>query len=100
MNEHTAGIDYSIEHNEGKQRFVISVDGREVGYAAYSRHGENVLDFNHTVVDQAYRGRSLSLPLIQEALDWARSEGATVVPSCSAVENFIDKNEEYRDLLG
>ena len=90
---------YDISHNEAKQRFVISLEGREVGYASYVPHG-GVLDFNHTVVDQAYRGRALSTPLIREALDWAREEGAKVRPSCSAVEHFINKNAEYRDLVG
>ncbi len=91
--------DYVIDHNEQKQRFVISMDGREVGYASYVPQG-GVLDFNHTVVDHAYRGRGLSIPLIREALDWARAEGAEVRPSCSAVEHFINQNDEYRDLVG
>ncbi|MDO5513371.1 GNAT family N-acetyltransferase [Corynebacterium sp.] len=89
---------HTIEHNEAKQRFVISVDGREVGYAAYSRLPDGGLDFNHTVVDQAYRGQNLSTPLIKGALDWARDQGATVVPSCSAVSHFITKHPEYEDL--
>lgn len=92
-------IDYTIEHNEAKQRFVISVEGREVGYTSYAHRSDDVLDFNHTVVDQAYRGRALSTPLVKEALDWARAEGKKVIPSCSAVDHFINKNEEYRDLL-
>ncbi|GAB3696356.1 GNAT family N-acetyltransferase [Corynebacterium nasicanis] len=91
-------IAHTIEHNEAKHRFVISVDNREVGYASYAQRRDGVLDFNHTVVDQAYRGRNLSTPLIKEALDWAREQGARVVPSCSAVENFIDKHPEYADL--
>ncbi|NLA54777.1 MAG: N-acetyltransferase [Corynebacterium humireducens] len=99
MNDTTDSTAYDIEHNEAKQRFVISLEGREVGYASYVPHG-GLLDFNHTVVDQAYRGRALSTPLIREALDWAREQGAKVRPSCSAVEHFIDKNEEYRDLVG
>lgn len=89
---------HSIVHNEAKQRFVISVDGREVGYASYAHLKDGVLDFNHTVVDQAYRGQNLSTPLIKEGLDWAREQGARVVPSCSAVENFIDKHPDYSDL--
>ena len=89
----------SVSHNDAKQRFVISVDDREVGYTAYDRLGADVLDFNHTVVDQAYRGRNLSTPLIKEALDWARGEGARVVASCSAVQHFIDKHPDYSDLV-
>lgn len=94
-----ADTNYEITHNEGKQRFEIAVDGREAGYASYVPRGGNVLDFNHTVVDQAFRGQGLSVPLIREALDHARAQGATVRPTCSAVEHFIHKNEDYRDLV-
>ena len=89
---------FEISHTEGSNRFIISVDGREAGYASYTDRGDNLLDFNHTVVDQAFRGRGLSTPLIKAALDYAREEGASIIPSCSAVAHFIKKNEEYRDL--
>lgn len=90
---------YSIEHNTERQRYVISVEGQEAGYAAYVARPEGVLDFNHTVVDQAYRGRGLSSPLIKAALDDVREKGSTIKPSCSAVEHFINKNQEYADLV-
>lgn len=92
------GTNYEIVHNDAKQRFVISVDGREVGYASYAQQGADVLDFNHTVVDQAYRGQNLSTPLIKEALDWAREQGKKVYPSCSAVEHFMGKHPDYAAL--
>lgn len=87
---------FEIEHNEHKNRFEITVDGREAGYASYVERGNKLLDFNHTVVDQAFRGQGLSTPLIKAALDWARDEGASVRTTCSAVEHFVKKNEEYR----
>lgn len=89
---------YEIRHIEGRNRFEILVDGREAGYASYVPREGNVLDFNHTVIDQAFRGRGLSLPLIRAALDHAREQGATITPSCSAVAHFISKNDDYRDL--
>ncbi|AJK69665.1 GNAT family N-acetyltransferase [Corynebacterium marinum] len=91
-----ADKNFDITHNEGKKRFEIAVDGREAGYASYVPREGNVLDFNHTVVDQAFRGRGLSTPLIKAALDWARDEGASVRTTCSAVEHFVNKNEDYR----
>ncbi|AKK09627.1 N-acetyltransferase [Corynebacterium testudinoris] len=90
---------HSVEHNEAKHRYEIRVDGREAGYAAYVPRPGGVLDFNHTVVDQAFRGRGLSTPLIKAALDDVRAAGGTVRPSCSAVQHFIAKHEEYRDLV-
>lgn len=94
-----SGPNISVEHKEDAHRFVVTVDGREAGYCSYVSRPGDVRDYNHTVIDPAFRGRGLSSPLIREALDHARASGVKVRPSCSAVEHFINKNEEYRDLV-
>ena len=90
--------DYKVEHNEAGHRYVIEVDGQQAGFANYHETGD-VRDFNHTVIDPAFRGRGLSGKLIKAALADTRSAGKQIVPSCSAVENFIAKNPEYNDLV-
>lgn len=87
-----------IRHDQDGHRYVIEVEGTEAGFASYVETGD-VRDFNHTVVDPAFRGQGLSSPLIREALDDTRAAGKTIRPSCSAVEHFLTKNEEYRDLV-
>ncbi|PRQ11332.1 N-acetyltransferase [Corynebacterium sp. 13CS0277] len=87
-----------IHHEVERHRFVIAVDGQEAGFAAY-RDREGVRDFNHTVVDPAFRGRGLSSPLIAAALDATRAQGLRVRPSCSAVAHFVSKHPEYADLV-
>ncbi|HEY4598107.1 GNAT family N-acetyltransferase [Corynebacterium sp.] len=80
-------------------RFVIEVDGQEAGFAEF-QDAAGVRDFNHTVVDSAFRGQGLSKPLISQALDATREEGLKVRPTCTAVAGFIDKNkEDYGDLV-
>jgi predicted GNAT family acetyltransferase len=88
----------SVTHDIDASRYVLQVDGTVAGYAAYVQLG-GVRDFNHTVVDPAFRGRGLSAPLISAALDATRAEGFGVLPSCSAVEAFIAKNPGYADLV-
>ncbi|MBC2681211.1 GNAT family N-acetyltransferase [Corynebacterium anserum] len=80
-------------------RYVIDVDGAEAGYAEFVDRRDGVRDFNHTVVDPAFRGQGLSKPLISAALEATRAEGKKVIPTCSAVQAFIEKNPEYRDLI-
>ena len=86
----------SVVHDTDASRYVLTVDGDTAGFAAYAQRGQ-VRDFNHTVIDPAFRGRGLSSPLIQAALDATRAEGYSVLPSCSAVEGFIAKNPGYAD---
>ena len=80
-------------------RFVIEVDGAQAGFAAFE-DADGVRDFNHTVVDPAFRGQGLSKPLLAAALDATREEGLKVRPTCSAVAGFVEKNQDdYGDLV-
>ena len=87
-----------ITHDTTAKRYLITVDGRDAGYADYIQ-GDGVRDFHHTVIDSEFRGQGLSKPLIQAALDDTRAAGDKVRPLCSAVAGFIEKHPEYRDLI-
>lgn len=89
---------HTIDHDEARHRYVIIVDGEEAGFAAYEPT-EDALDFNHTVVHEQFQGKGLSKPLIQAALDDVRANRGTIIPTCSAVARFIEKNPEYADLV-
>lgn len=87
-----------VTHDTTAERYLITVDGRDAGYADYIQ-GDGVRDFHHTVIDPEFRGQGLSKPLIQAALDDTRVAGDKVRPLCSAVAGFIEKHPEYRDLV-
>lgn len=87
-----------VTHDTTAERYLITVDGRDAGYADYIQ-GNGVRDFHHTVIDPEFRGQGLSKPLIQAALDDTRAAGDKVRPLCSAVARFIEKHPEYQDLV-
>ena len=87
-----------VTHDTTAERYLITVDGRDAGYADYIQ-GDGVRDFLHTVIDPEFRGQGLSKPLIQAALDDTRAAGDKVRPLCSAVAGFIEKHPEYQDLV-
>ena len=87
-----------VTHDTTAERYLITVDGRDAGYADYIQ-GDGVRDFHHTVIDPEFRGQGLSKPLIQAALDDTRAAGDKVRPLCSAVAGCIEKHPEYRDLV-
>lgn len=89
----------TISHQAEQSRFIIEVDGQEAGFASYAVTSDGVRNYDHTVIDPDFRGRGLSSPLIRFALDDARKEGLKIRQTCSAVEHFINKNEDYRDLV-
>jgi uncharacterized protein len=79
-------------------RFTIGVDGHTVGLAEYAdRDGQRI--FTHTEVEPDYEGRGLATILVSEALEQTRDAGLRIVPVCQLVANFVDKHDEYADVV-
>jgi predicted GNAT family acetyltransferase len=85
------------DNAEGNQ-FEIVVDDKVAGFVQYERNGD-VLDLVHTEIDDAYEGQGLGGTLARGALDLVRAGGGKVVPSCPFIKGWIDKHEDYQDLL-
>lgn len=89
---------HEVRRNAERSRYEILVDGEVAGIADYREDG-GVWVFPHTVIDSHRRGRGLGAALVRGALDDVRARGATVVPSCWYVAQFVDEHPEYADLL-
>ncbi len=77
-----------VKHQADDQRFILVVDGHE-SVADYRLSGQNI-DFNHTYVPDALRGRGVARVLVGEALLWARGEGYEIQASCWYVKRFLE----------
>ena len=88
----------TVRKNEAESQYEILVGNEVAGYATYTDR-DGARELPHTVVDPKFRGQGLSKPLIKAALDDARADDVRVIPSCPAVERFIEQNPEYSDLV-
>ncbi len=79
-------------------RYVAEVDGTVAGSAVYQVRGGRYL-FVHTEVDDAFEGQGVGSALVSGALDDVRSKGAPVVPICPFVASYIERHDEYADLV-
>ena len=79
-------------------RYEIRDGEQLLGHADYERRGDTVV-FVHTEVDQDSGRTGLGSTLVRAALDDVRAKGGSVVPRCSFVRGWIDKHEEYADLV-
>lgn len=86
-----------VTDNRSESRFEMKAEG-QTAIAAY-RLGEGRIDFTHTEVPPALEGRGIGSALIKGALDQVRGWGLKVVPTCPFVKAYIDRHDEYRDLL-
>ncbi len=76
-----------VVHEPHSQRFVTIVDGHE-SIADYRLAGREI-DFHHTFVPDALRGRGIAELLVREALTWARQEDYQIQASCWYVQKFL-----------
>ena len=88
-----------VTHDAENTKYVLTVDGQEAGAAHYVNVADGVRDFNHTVVDDAFRGQGLSKPLISSALDQSREDGVKVIATCPAVRKLVRTTGAYKDIM-
>ncbi len=87
-----------IIHKADNQRFETVIDG-VTAYLSYVKVNDNTLNYNHTIVPDKLSGRGVGKALAKFALEYARDNQLNIVPSCSFVAYFIEKNPEYADLV-
>ena len=90
--------DISVTRNDERGRFEATIDGEVAGFAEF-RRSEGRIEFTHTEVDDRFEGRGVGSTLVSEALDAVRAEGLEVVATCPFVRSYIERHQEYADLL-
>lgn len=91
--------DIEVRNAEGNHRYEALVGGSVAGFSEY-RLSEGVITFTHTEVDDAYEGQGVGSALVRGALDDVRRQGERKVqPVCEFVKSYIDRHNEYGDLV-
>ncbi|GAA4816889.1 hypothetical protein GCM10011365_24310 [Marinicella pacifica] len=87
----------NIEHNQQTHRFEVHMDGH-TGYLEYEKQSDEVLDFTHTIVPKELGGQGIGSQLVKHGLDYARDNNFKVIPSCSFVDAYMNKHQDYQSL--
>ncbi|GGD09893.1 GNAT family N-acetyltransferase [Halopseudomonas salina] len=85
----------TIQHDLADKQFYVTIDGSRA-YLAYMDLGRKTLDIYRTFVPNALRGKGLAAKLTERALQFASEEGYQVIPSCSYVERYMQRQEKLR----
>lgn len=87
-----------IVHDEAARRFCAELEGYEA-CVMYRRAGSG-LDLYHTYVPEVFRGRGIAEQLCKAAFDYAKTNGLTVIPSCSYISGaYLKRHPEYESLV-
>lgn len=88
----------AVQHDEEAKSFRVVIEGA-VAHADYEVESGRMV-CTHTYVPPALRGRGLAEVVVRAMLGHARERGLRVMPACSYVAVFIERNAEFRDLVG
>ena len=86
-----------VIHEKEKERFIIYADGGDV-YVEYVLKN-NEMDLNHTYTHPALRGKGLAAQVVRAAFEFAKENNLKVIPTCSYVQTFIRRYDEYKNLV-
>ena len=85
-----------VTHDKSGLQFEVVLDGHRA-YLSYMDLGKQTLDFYRTFVPTALRGKGVAAVLTKAALNYADTEGYSVIPSCSYVERYMERAERSKD---
>jgi predicted GNAT family acetyltransferase len=91
-------METTVRDNPEENRYEIRDGDRVLGLAAYERRGDTTV-FTHTEVDPDAGQDGLGSTLVRAALDDVRGKGGSVVPRCSFVRGWIERHQDYADLV-
>jgi predicted GNAT family acetyltransferase len=91
-------METTVRDNPEESRYEIRDGDRVLGLAAYERRGDTMV-FTHTEIDPDAGEEGLGSTLVRAALDDVRSRGGSVVPQCPFVRGWIERHQDYADLV-
>jgi predicted GNAT family acetyltransferase len=91
-----------IVHDRKNFAFRALLNESEVGHLEYRLNGSgtnHIVDFNHTYTDPIAQGKGIAANMVKAGLVWARENKFRIIPSCSYVAAYIEKNPEWKSSL-
>lgn len=89
----------TVTHDPARSRYVASLGGEPAGEIRYETRADGVLDLTHTEVDSRFEGKGVGSRLAAGTLDAIRADGGKIVATCPFVKKYVERHEEYADLL-
>ena len=90
-------MDIEVKHDKENERFVAEVEG-DKAYLSYSI-SDNEINFHRTFTPPGSRGKGIAKSVVEYAFNYAKENNLKVIPTCSYVQAFVERNDKYKDFL-
>lgn len=84
---------------ESNRIYMDNDQGDTIAEVTFPDVKEQVVNINHTYVDDSLRGQGIAAKLMIEVANQLRKEGKKAILTCSYAVNWFNKNKEYDDIL-
>jgi predicted GNAT family acetyltransferase len=91
-------VTVAVRDHPAALQYEATVDGELAGTIRYTLDG-NVVTLVHTEVEPGYEGHGVGSALVKGALDDLRAQGKQLRPVCPFVRAYLERHDEYRDLI-
>ena len=91
-------MDIRTRHEPENERFVVATESGDATLE-YRHAGTKTLDYRSTFVPEKERNHGIGERMVLDALDWARDNDYSVIPSCPFVKAVARRHSEYQDLI-
>lgn len=91
-----------IKHNKDNKSgtFYAEINGKRQAEMTYEFKGNNLIDINHTEVNDSLKGEGVGYKLVDAAVSFMRENNLKAQVSCPFVEHvFKKKQDDYQDVI-
>ncbi|WP_350271325.1 GNAT family N-acetyltransferase [Brevibacterium sp. CBA3109] len=92
----------TVVKNTGRERYEIFTAEDPVefaGFLGYRVIDERNVELQHTIISEGFSRRGFARTLVTAVLDQIRDEGGRIVPTCSYVQDYLERFPQYSDLV-
>lgn len=85
--------------HESNRIYLENETGKLLAEVTFPIFKNQVVNVNHTFVDDTLRGQGIAGKLMEEVAGQLKDENKKAVLTCSYAVKWFEKNEQYKDLI-
>lgn len=87
------------DHRDLRRLEALADEDDVAAFARYEIGIDGTFDFFYIEVDERFDGQGVGGQLATGVVEFARSEGIKIRPTCDFLQKYLDKHEEARDVV-
>ena len=85
--------------HEDNRIYLNNSEGKMVSEVTFPDVGNQIVDIDHTFVDESLRGQGVAAKIMKETADTLRKQGKKATLTCTYAQAWFKRNKDYDDVL-